>query len=90
MALSGYDNYITGALSVWINNDREIQGAVHAVALRHESVPDFADWLKGWAELFLPAEDDREAPLAEFITWGMTSVNWDQLAGHLWRSAREK
>lgn len=88
--MEGYGNYITSALAVWINNDRTIKEFVTEVALMHPSVREFSDYLQGWVYERLPGEDDRSGELEAFITWGMTSVNWDQLAGYLWRDARRE
>lgn len=79
---SGWTNYPTWNMALWMDNDQGLQEMVLEQAAASKDKYELADWLKNfWEE---QADEQglttNSGPFVDIFGWALEQVNWDEIA----------
>jgi len=86
---NGWTNKPTWAVALWINNDQGLQETVLEAARNDKDDPYL---LAGWLQDFFTDELYPDLPASmysDLLNWSLAYVDWDSLAEHFIKDAKE-
>jgi len=78
---SGWTNYPTWCVALWIDNDRDLSDEIRAAAVRATGDYEAENEIKTRIEALNPLAGDASL-WSDLMMWSLSSVNWREIAEH--------